>query len=282
MTAADRENLLGFVAGRFLGGGAAGYEAGIYADHVVGALWRAALAAALVLLLAAARVEAAYGPTTIDVAAWTIVDVPTRFPASGTYDTDGNAFLSGILGLNPNGPYAAGTAIVYWTEDVAGTVIVGSQGIPLTSQIPSAGQFAIPNQGPRYYVQYIPLSGPNALRASLRSSTTPSALPEIPPDTLLITERDQTIGPNQAVMIYPADYFAGEVQLALWAPAGITATLWGMDLTGQWFPVVATTNGSKTAIAPMGTWGVVIDSANAPGGTYSITATPNVVGKLPQ
>jgi len=232
------------------------------------------LVAAFALLVCRPASASNYGPPFLQVAAWTNIGATTRYPASGTYDLSDYAYIGGIIGLDPAGQTSRGVVTFFWTTDTAGSHIVGVQGFHLASQIVSTNQIRLPNQGPYLYVIYQPFLGPNPLAINFFGTNVGNALQEIPGDTILIDEQNRTLAPGATATIYPADYFAGEMRLWLAAASGLVVTLYGFDLTDQWWPLDSTGNGSITTVAPMGSWFVFLYNATGSAVTYSVAATP--------
>lgn len=216
----------------------------------------------------------------LQLSAWTNISQMTRYPAVGTYNVSSAKYVGGVIGLNPLGPLSHGIVTFFWSSDAAGEQIVGVQGMNLSSQIVSLNQLKVPNLGPYLYLTYQPIIGPNALAVNLFGTNIGTILPEWPGDTILIDEKNQTLAPETATAIYPCDYFAGPVRLSLMAPAGVTVTLYGADLTDHFWPLESLTNGSATTITPMGTWLVVVSNATSGSITYTIAATPLLAGVM--
>lgn len=219
-----------------------------------------------------------YAPPFLQVPAWTNVTQRARYPIYGTYNLSDSHFIGGIAGLDPSGPVSHGVLTFFWTIDAAGQQIVGVQGLNLSSLIVSTNQLRIPNQGPYLYVTYQPFVGPNPLALNLFGTNVGNVLQHIPGDTILLNEHNRTLGPYAATAIYPCDYFAGEARLYLSAPAGVRATVYGADLTDQFWPLDATGPGSLTTITPMGTWLVVISNSTGSAVSYTVAVTPLASG----
>lgn len=247
----------------------------------------------LALLAAASPADARHKPKptrkpaaakairTATVPAWTPVAHAT-YPAVGTYDVSTAPTLGGYVGLQPNTDTKAEVTF-RWYDDAAGQEILGVQGFPVSGLIPSLAQIQWPNLGPYLRVsvdcmragQPCPETVPFAMR--LRGSIAPAG-PQLPGDTILVTERDRTIAGNSSTAVYPADYCSNgcPLQVFLDAPAGVTVTLWAADLTwllskgGRYGP------GSSSSLAPRGTFWFVISNTNATAATYSLTVTPDV------
>lgn len=221
-----------------------------------------------------------YSAPLLVVPAWTPMPKQTRYPKTGTYDVSDFAYLGGVIGLNPQGDVSRGVITCFWTLDAAGSQIVGVSGWHLSSLIVSLDQLRRPNLGPYLFLTYETFRGSNPLAATLFGTNCGSPVPSWPGDTILISEAHQPLASNANVTWYPDDYFAGPVRLYLDAPAGVTLTLYGADLTDQFWPLDTLTAGSVTTITPMGTWFVVVSNATAEPITYSVSATPLLAGML--
>jgi hypothetical protein len=255
---------------------------GIQGTEVMMKLLRLLIVFAIFLLVTSSRLYAQsgnYAPSFLQISAWTSIGAKTRYPASGTFDLSNYGYIGGIIGLNPSGDLSHGVVTFFWTSDTAGQQIVGVQGMNLSSLIVSTNQLRLPNQGPYLYITYQPFLGPNPLAANLFPTNVGNVLQEIPGDTILIDEANRPLGAYTSTAIYPADYFAGEARLYLSAPAGVTVTLYGADLTDQFWPLDSTTNGSITTVCPMGTWLVVVSNASSSQVQYTVAVTPLLTGR---
>jgi hypothetical protein len=218
-------------------------------------------------------------PSFMQVPAWTTMQSgKTRYPDKGTYDLSNFKYLAGQIGLRPDGPAGRGTATFFWTSDAAGDHIVGVQGMPLASLIVSQNQLRIPNQGPYFYMTYQPFSGPSNLAANLFGSNVGSPNQQIPGDTILIDDKDKPLTARTATTIYPDDYFAGSARVYFSAPAGVNATIYGDDLTDQFWPLDSMGSGSMTTIVPLGTWMIVVYNSTSAPVKYTLSVTPSVTG----
>jgi hypothetical protein len=148
----------------------------------------------------------------------------------------------------------------------------------LNSLIVSQNLLRMPNQGPYLYMTFKPFVGPCPLAANLFASNVGSSLQEIPADTILTDEKDQTLNARTSTTIYPDDYFAGPVRAYLSAPAGVSATFYGADLTDQFWALDSMGPGSVTTITPMGTWMTVITNNTYAPVKYTLSVTPSVTG----
>lgn len=215
----------------------------------------------------------------LQVPAWSNISTTTRYPTVGTYDVSDVSNIGGIIGLySGSGAVSHGVVTFFWTLDSAGTEIVGVQGMNLSSLIVSTNQLRLPNLGPYVYITYKPIIGPNQIAVKLFGTNDSNRLPEIPGDTILIDE-SRTLAAHTAVTFYPDDYYAGWARVYLNAPAGVTATIYGADLTDQFWPLDQLSNGSMTTITPLGTWLVVVYNSNPQSVTYSIEVTPMPIGR---
>lgn len=237
---------------------------------------RVALVLTTFLMVVSAAQSASAQPTAaLTIPAWTTITTPTRYPATGTIDVSGS-YLGGYVGLQPYVNVAFGTLTLFWTFDSAGTQIATVQGISLASMIESTNQLNLPRLAPHLYFTYTPTYGESHVAALLYGTSVGSVLPEIPGDTILIEEERQPLTAAGYKTVYPCDYWAGEMRAYLVAPAGTIATLYEVNLTGQWRPSdVIKAGESKTMVAPMGAWFFFVQGA--PNATYTFTVTPLVV-----
>lgn len=210
----------------------------------------------------------------LSVPAWTNITELTRYPATGTFDLQEQAYLGGIIGLNPAEPYGRGVVTFFWTIDPEGHHIVGIQGMNLAASIVSLNQLRLLNQGPYLYMTYEPFSGPNQLAATLFTTHIGSNTMQIAGDTILIDEQNRPIGPNATETLYPCDYYAGFARFYFQAPRDVSLTIYGADLTDQFWPLDKMSSGSMTTIVPLGTWMVVTHNPTQAPITYTLACTP--------
>lgn len=208
------------------------------------------------------------------IAAWTNHSGTTRYPSTCTYDLAGEKYLAGVIGLNPAGTPSRGVVTFYWTTDAAGDNIVGTQGMHVSSSIPSMAELRMLNRGPYLHFTYEAFVGPNPLAANLFTTNNGGNQPLLCGDTILIDEQDATLAANTSVPIYPDDYFAGEGRLYLSAPANVKVTIHGVDLTDQFWPLDCVSPGSYTTVFPIGTWLAVVSNSNGSAITYTLAVTP--------
>lgn len=235
----------------------------------------------LALFASTAHADTLYTPSFLEIGApWSGVTTLTRYPATGTYDVSSMQYVGGVMGLDPASGYGFGTMTFFWTSDAAGAHIIGPQGISLASGIPSLAQLRIMNQGPYLYMTYQPFAGVNYLHANLFLTNVSSPLPELPADTILVTEA-HTLASNLSVGIWSADYFAGEAVLFLDAPQGVYLTVYGVDLTGQYWATDTVKPGpGKMTVLPMGAWLVVVSNPTNDAIAYRATVTPLLTPSL--
>lgn len=250
---------------------------------------RGTLGALLLLVFSSSTAHAQmFGPSFLQLSAWTCQPSPSRFPAVGTYDLSSYQYVGGTIGLNPavpsvgqpaaSGDLSHGIVTFYWTSDASGLNIVGVQGMNLNSLIVSLNQIRLPNQGPYLYVTYKPVLGSNCLATNLFGTNAAAAMAENPSDTILVDYRNQPLPPGAAVAWYPDDYFAGQARFYLDAPPGVTATIYGGDLADAWWPLDSVSGGnSTTTVTPMGAWLVVVENTTGGSITYSVSVTPLVL-----
>ncbi len=220
-----------------------------------------------------------FSPSFLCLDAWTdhaIARDVTRYPATGTVDLREWSYIGGPIGLNPEGPASVGVATFFWTSDPEGAHIVGVQGMHLSSLIVSLAELRLLNRGPYLYLTYEPWSGPNGLAANLFGTTVGGSQPYLIGDTILIDEQDRTLAAGSTETWYPCDYFAGDAQFYLEAPAGVRATVHGADLTNQFWLLDSTGPGGKRTIVPMGTWLVVVHNPTPFAVPYTVSVTPCV------
>lgn len=246
-------------------------------DFTLGLL---AIAGAIWLVSATAHAQALYAEPFVQIPAWTPIATTTRYPATGTYDVSHAAYLGGVIGLNPSEPYGRGTLTLFWTADAAGLNIIGPQGLALTAGIVSLNQLRLVNQGPYLYFTYKPYAGSSMLAATLFGTNVPSPLPELPADTLLVTEQ-HTLAAYTSVGIWPCDYFAGEARWFLQAPEGVYVTLYSVDLEDHFYPTDSMPAGpSRMTTLQMGAWLIVVSNPTANEVSYVATVTPLLTPSL--
>lgn len=242
----------------------------------------------------------------LNVPAWTKLSNKTTYPTSGTYDVSQYRYLGGFVGLEP-GETSAGVVTFDWYKDRAGTELVGVQGLPVSSLIVSTAQLRVPNLGPYVKVTFTPFTQPYPEKCAaggcpfamrLFGTNRPSLLPLIPGDSILIDTVPtpepgvvpkvvpEVVPPETSTAIYPDDYFTGPVRLFLESSPGVTATLYGTDLTGENWPLdKLSASGSTTTFAPFGTWFVVVSNPTTSPAGVTLAATPletqPVVAKSP-
>ena len=212
----------------------------------------------------------------LQIPGWTTVAQPTRYPATGTIDATTFPYLGGYIGLKPYTSVAFGTLTLFWTLDPDGRQLATVQGISLASMIESTNQLNLPRLAPYLYFTYTPTYGTSEVAALLYGTTVGSVMPEIPGDTILIEEAQQSLNQYGYKTIYPCDYWAGEMQVYLSAPAGTVASLYEVNLTGDWrLSDVIKAGESRRMVAPMGAWFYFVQGP--PNATYTFTATPLVI-----
>lgn len=245
-----------------------------------------AIAGAIWLVSATAHAQSLYAEPFLQAGApWEVVGASgpcgcTRYPATGTYDVGALPYIGGAIGLNPQSTYSLGVAVFHWTTDPDGAHQVGPQGITLASGIPSLAQLRLPNQAPYLYLTVTPLVGLNELHANLYLTGVPSPVPELPADTMLVTER-HTLAANTSVGVWSADYFAGEALWLLQAPVGVYVTIYNVDLEGHFYPTDAMPAGpSRMTTLPMGAWLIVVSNPTPNEVSYVATVTPLLTPSL--
>jgi hypothetical protein len=208
----------------------------------------------------------------------------TRFPATGSFDLAGLPYLGGVIGLNPGGDNTGadnsrGVVTFFWT--VAGGGIVGTQGMPLSSQIVSMAEMRLLNRGPSVYLTYQAFSGTNGLAATFFSTSVGGALPLLCGDTILHEEIDKDMPANTAWAIYPCDYFAGTVGVYFDAVTAdgvpvpsARATFYGTNLTNDDRKLDVVSPGRATVIVPIGTWFVVVWNPTPAPIKYTLSVVP--------
>jgi len=213
-----------------------------------------------------------FGSPFLHVPAWAPVVAKTRYPEQGkTYAVD-RGYLGGVLGLDPAGGAASGVATFFWTSDEEGRNIVGVQGFSLASLIPSMAQLALPNHGPNLYLTVEPFGGkPAPLGCTLFCKDVPRALPG---DTILVDVHGRPLAAQTVETTYPADYYSGFARVYLSAPPDVAVTLYGADLTYQWWPLDSSGPGSFTTILPMGAWMAVVSNPTKRDIEYTLSVTP--------
>jgi hypothetical protein len=220
-----------------------------------------------------------FGPSFLEIPAWTEHTTVTRYPASGTYDVREWHYIGGMIGIDHFGPHARGTVTFFWTVDPQGTQIVGVRSLPISSAIFSTNEIRTMNRGPYLYLTYQPwfrdLPGPHKMAMTLFGTNAGLSQTEIqlpPGDNILIDERDRPLPVMES--IYPAGYYGGEVLLYFQAPEGVTATVYGFDLTDQWWPLDEFKRaGSYRTVVPNGVWFVFVHSTIGPT-KYTLAVTP--------
>jgi hypothetical protein len=208
------------------------------------------------------------------VPAWTPHVGVTRYPATGAFDLGHRAYLGGIIGLQPDGEFSRGVVTLYWTRDPEGTEIVGVQGMHLASAIVSCAELRFLNRGPYLYLTYEAFSGANGLAVKLFATDIGGTQPLLCGDTILIEEVDRTLAASSVATVYPCDYYAGQALLYLDAPAGVKATLYGVNLTDDNRPLDQVGPGRAMLTVPLGTWFVVVWNPTAAPVTYTLAVTP--------
>jgi hypothetical protein len=221
-----------------------------------------------------------FGSPFLQIPAWTEHAAVTRYPASGAYDVSAWHYIGGMIGIDPEGPHSRGTVTFFWTADPQGNSIVGVRSLPLSSAIPSTNELRTMNRGPYLYLTYQPwfqhLTGPNRIAATLFGTQTGTSSTEIqlvPGDNILIDERDRPLTLRES--IYPAGYYGGEVQLYFDAPPGVTVTIYGFDLTDQWWPLDSFKQpGTYRTVVPAGTWFAFVYNSTGQPVRYTLAVTP--------
>ncbi len=218
-----------------------------------------------------------YSDPFLHIPAWTDHTAEVRYPLTGSYSVCEWSHVGGVIGLDPSGAVSHGVLTFLWTMDEAGDQIVGVQGINISSQIVSLNQLRIIHQGPYLHLTYQPFVGANPLAATLFNTTIGSPQPELAGDTILIDEKDRPLAAQTSEAIYPCDYFAGQVRVYLGGPATLKATLYGADLTDQFWPLdIFAANVPVTTIVPLGSWMIVVSNPTPAAATYTLAVTPRV------
>lgn len=216
----------------------------------------------------------------LDLPGYNHVAELTRWPAAEedppTVDVSSSPYLGGIVGLDPEAAHHTGTVILKWTTDLGGTRQVGTQGIPLTSLIISNAELSIRNRGPYLYMTYQPYTGDSFLTANLFGMDTGDRQLLHCGDTILVEEMNKALGSYTSTAVYPADYFAGDVDVTLWAPEGVTVRLVEVNLTNDNRDCNWMGPGSRRMIVPVGTWFMVISNATPNTIYYTLAVTPKV------
>lgn len=213
----------------------------------------------------------AYGHDTQPIGAGELSDI---------FDTSRYAYLGGFDQL------VAGQALVAlgWFADIGGTVNVGGQEFTLDSRIIGTAQYRIPHRGPFFGIQWLPLNASNPThKVQLFNTNRPDIRQFVPSESAIISRQDVNVNAGATDTVYPTDYYAGPVQLALNVNGGPWAIIIRcLSTAGVWEYIDEITATNSTAeykkVMPSGAWRIEATNGGGGANTYYMTVTPSTTG----
>ena len=173
--------------------------------------------------------------------------------------------------------------VASWSDPSNSIGTTGQRVFTLSPNVQNFAQWRLLNLGPAVEVTWTPLGGAAWNHtAAVFASNRDAPLEMAPIEPVVIDQDTVAIGAASTATVYPTDYYAGPVQVAVHAADAMTLILDYLNPAGVWrqFYVLTLPAGgwqNVTALVPEGAWRARVTNAGG-ASTYDLKIVPSLTG----
>lgn len=173
---------------------------------------------------------------------------------------------------------------IQWFADGGASVGIGERRFQLSTLIPGAAMYRLPNLGPFAHVTWTPISGGNVAHSDCLIGTNRThPLEMIPAQPTLVDLNAVALAGSATVTNYPASYYAGPLHVHYFTGQAGQLNFQYLTAADAWdnfdvVPIVASTHTSFVTVVPPGAWRVQAINNTAVATTFNLQAVPSLTG----